>query len=318
MKNALTTPFILVAGLLISTCSHSLETDQFYAWNKPINDSREYLNAWVQLKVQSVLDSKPAGTLKDCESAAHEIQKHLQHSIYQPIELWIISSDLVDRIPRGEKDNYEYRSQYLLSNTFSFDYARLLQPSPTLEVNNIRFGSDKLAHFFSEGWWYYRHWKKVRGKLDEEKIQREIFNFGVKLEKSIQGSKMTGVFSPGDLEANYQGFLFYRQLCHAEKPLLYRTQDRWHFAKSFDFSDYIAPEWDESWNPNVYSPKRWQGIRTTMATYCPMLNSDWVKRQRTHYAKLDTLTPTEGLIQELVATDELPDPGTFDVTSVCE
>src|SRR5210317_1521616 len=124
MKNALTTPFILVAGLLISTCSQALETDQFYAWGKPIKDSREYLNAWVQLKVQSVLDSKPAGTLKDCESAAHEIQKHLQHSIYQPIELWIISSDLVDRVPRGFENDLDYRSKYLLSRTFLFDYAR--------------------------------------------------------------------------------------------------------------------------------------------------------------------------------------------------
>jgi len=55
-----------------------------------------------------------------------------------------------------------------------------------------------------------------------------------------------------------------------------------------------------------------------MAGYCPMLNNAWVIRQRAHYAGLDTLTPTEDLIQEWVAMGELDDPRTFDITAVCE
>ena len=278
----------------------------------------EYLNAWVQLQIQSALDSRSANAAQDCDSAVEDVQTRLQHSIYQPIELWIISSDLVDRIPRSPEANRDYRSQYLLSKTYLFDYARWLQPSPTLQVNEIRFGSDKLAHFFSEGWWYYKHWKKNRDNHTPEQLQRSMFEYGAQLEHWIQGMKTTGVFSPGDLEANYQGFVFYHQLCHADEPLLTRREGRWYFSDSFDFRDYIYPEWDESWNPNVYSPRRWKGIRSTMAGYCPALNSDWVNRQRTLYAGLDTLTPTEGLIQELVDAGELPDPRSFDITSVCE
>ena len=160
MKTRFGSSLVLLAGLLINTSAQALETDQFYAWGKPIEDSTKYLNAWVRLKIQFALDSRPADALQDCELAVKEVQKHLQHSIYQPIELWIISSDLVDRIPRGLENDLDYRSKYLLSKTFLFDYARWLQPSPTLQVNEIRFGSDKLAHFFSEGWWYYKYWKK--------------------------------------------------------------------------------------------------------------------------------------------------------------
>jgi len=304
----------LLAGLLSAASAPALETDQFYAWGKPIEDSTAYLNAWVRLTVQSALDASSAG---DCESAVDNVQKLLQHSIYQPIELWILSSDLVDRIPRGETADREYRAAYLLSKTFPFDYARMLQPSPTIEVNEIRLGSDKLAHFFSEGWWYYKHWKKNHLGDKQAQLQSSLFEYGVKLEQWIQGMKTSGVFSPADLEANYQGFIFYHQLCHGEEPLLYRQQDRWYFSGRFDFRDYISPEWDESWNPNIYSPKRWKNIRETMAGYCPQLKSAWVRRQRTHYAELESLTPTEELIRQLVAEGGIPDPRNFDITVVC-
>ncbi|MBT8072418.1 MAG: hypothetical protein HKP21_01800 [Xanthomonadales bacterium] len=310
-------PPILLTASLASAPARALETDQFYAWGKPIDDSSQYLNAWVQLQFEFTLDSISAGDSRDCESVVGKVQKRLQHSIYQPIELWILSSDLVDRIPRDPEADKDYRSNYLLAKTFTLDYGRLLQPSPTLQVNDIRFGSDKLAHFFSEGWWYYKHWKKNREELSEDALQHELFQFGVNLERWIQGTKMTGVFSPADLESNYQGFIFYRQLCHGEQPLLYRRAGRWHFSDSFDIGDYIQPEWDESWNPNVYSPLRWKNIRTTMAGYCPALDSDWVVQQRAHYAQQDTQTPTEKMILELVARGELPDPQDYDIAAVC-
>jgi hypothetical protein len=296
----------------------ALETDQFYAWGKPIEDSTLYLDAWVQLQIESVLDSRPAAAAQDCESVVNDVQKKLQHSIYQPIELWIISSDLVDRIPRDFEASMHYRSNYLLSKTFLFDYARWLQPSPTLQVNEVRFGSDKLAHFFSEGWWYYKRWSKKRDDMSADALQRDLFEYGVKLEQSIQGVRMTGVFSPADLEANYQGLMFYQQLCHGDQPLLARQDGRWHFSSSYSIGNYVQPEWDESWNPNIYSPKRWKGIRQTMAAYCPALESDWVSRQRSQYAALDTATVTEKLMQELVQAGELEDPLGYDITAVCD
>lgn len=318
MKTRFASRVVLLAGLLITAPAPALETDQFYAWGKPIEDSTVYLNAWVALQFQSVLESRSARASQDCDSVVKDVQGRLQHSIYQPIELWIISSNLVDRVPRGEEANRDYRSNYLLSSTYTWDYARWLAPSPTLQVNNIRFGSDKLAHLFSEGWWYYKHWKKNRDSYTQDEWQRAIFQYGVKLERSIHGVAMTGVFSPADMEANYQGFVFYHQLCHGDEPLLYRQDDRWHFSDSFDISDYIFPNWDESWNPNVYSPRRWKGIRSTMAGYCPALNSDWVNSQRAYYASLDTPTYTQKLVRELVSAGELEDPKAFDITAVCE
>lgn len=296
----------------------ALETDQFYAWGKPIEDSTEYLNAWVRFTIESVLESRDPDGPQDCESVAHDLQKDLQHSIYQPIELWILGSDLVDRVPRGAEEDRHYRSNYILSNTFALDFAVWLQPSPTVEVNGIRLGTDKLAHFFSEGWWYYRRWLKLSDEMSEEELHRNLMDYGVYLEKTVQGSMLTSIFSPADLESNYQGFLFYQRLCHGDEPLLYRQGGSWRFSDRFDFRDYVSPEWDESWYPNVYGRVRWNSIRKTIAGYCPLLDSDWVRKQRAYYARIDRQTEIDELLADLVAEGELPNPREFDVTSVCK
>ena len=309
---------LVTVWLLTSTPALSLETDQFYAWGKPIEDSSDYLNAWVRLQIEDTLESKVNKKPRDCEAAVELIQSRLQHSIYQPIEIWINSTRLVDRIPKDVDEYRDYRDSYLLSKTYPLDTARGLQPSPTIEVNKIRIGSDKLAHFFSEGWWYYRWWKKHRDELSENESQQALLRYGVKIEWWVQGKLLTGIISPADMEANYQGFVFYRQLCHGDNPMLHRQDGHWSFSGEFDIRTYVSPEWDESWNANFYSKIRWKNIRKTMAGYCPMLNDTWVKQQRAHYTELDTQTPVELLLRDLVAAGELPDPRPFDITSVCE
>jgi hypothetical protein len=317
-------PNILAAVLLLLTgaTAEALETDQFYAWGKPIDDSTAHLNAWVRVQIQDALDAKVDTPPQDCESAVDLVQRHLQFSIYQPIEIWINSTQLIDRIPRGAEETRDYYDSYLLSKTVPFDFARWLHPSPTLEVNAIRIGADKLAHFFSEGLWYYNWWKKNRDEFSEEAWQREMLVYGVRLERWVQGELLTGIISPADMEANYQGFIFYRSLCHGDQPLLYREQGRWQFFASFDLGQYVSPAWDESWNPNIHSARRWPNIRETMRGYCPLLQSSWVKEQRARYAELDPAgpdgqTPLDKLVAEMVAGGELPDPRQFDITTVC-
>ena len=306
-----------LACVAASARAQALETDQFYAWGKPIEDSTHYLNAWVKWQVQTALDSERHTGALDCEGAVHHVHKVLKDLVYQPIEAWILSTPLVDRIPKGLEEEREYRKQWALSDTFPMDYARWLPPSPTLEVNGIRFGSDKLAHFFSEGWWYYRWWKKRRDDLSEEELQRGLFDYGSTMEWMFLGKLVTGIISPADLESNYQGFVFFHQMCHGDEPLLTRQQGHWLFSESFDFRDYITPEWDESWNPNHFDSVRWKGIKSTLERYCPQLHSPWVEQQRARYKATDTQTITENLIQEQVAAGKMPDPKAFDITAVC-
>jgi hypothetical protein len=317
LKPLFQSTLVAVVWLLCGGPAHALETDQFYAWGKPIDDSSHYLNAWVRLQIQAALESPAKRPPQDCEAAIELIQKRLQHSIYQPIEIWINSTELVDRIPRGVEEYKDSREFYLLSKTYPLDTARGLQPSPTVEVNEIRLGSDKLAHFFSEGWWYYKWWLKNRDDYSVDDLQHEMLRYGVSLEKWVQGKLLTGVISPADMEANFQGFIFYQQLCHGDEPLLYQQEGSWHFSETFDIGHYVSPEWDESWNANIYTELRWKGVRQTMSGYCQDLSSPWVEQQRSDYAKRDQRTPMEEVLEEMVAAGELPDPQFFDITTVC-
>jgi hypothetical protein len=307
----------VIVLLMLQVPAQALETDQFYAWGRPIADSGNYLNAWVRLTIQDALDSSASVPPMECAAAVKLAQKRLRKTIYQPIEMWAINNDLVDRIPRGFEENREYRENYLLAHSFSMYLGRWLNPSPTLEVNQVRFGTDKLAHFFSGGLFYYNWWNKHQGDYAPDKMVRKMLRFGTKLEWWFQGKWVTGVVSLGDLEANYQGFLFYQQLCNGDPPLLELSDGRWVFSDRFDIGAYISPEWDESWNANIYNHSRWKGVRVSMAAYCDDLHSPWVEQQRALYRERDVQTPTEVLVAELVAKGKLPDPVQFGIASVC-
>ncbi len=317
MKARSNCSLIFMVALLAGSPLQAMETDQYYAWGKPITDSADYLNAWVVLNIQSALDESGKDAATSCEDMLDPVQHRMQQSIYHYIEMWAITSPLVDRIPTGLVEERDYRQHNLLAKTFPLDTARWLNPSPTVEVDGIRLGTDKLAHFMSEGWWYYRWWKKHEDKYAPNELQRKMIRFGIKLELGGQGKWVTGVVSPADLEANYQGFLFYQQLCHGDKPLLYQQEGYWQFSDAFDFRNYVNPDWDESWLPNIYRERQWQQIRRTMASYCPMLHSPWVEQQRTRYRELDSHSPSEKVVMELVAKGKLPNPEPFDIMSVC-
>ena len=308
---------LLIALLAMQTSVQAMETDQFYAWGKPIEDSADYLNAWLRLQVRDALESKPGDAPLSCEEAQHRVQKRMQHSIYHPIEIWAINSELVDKVPNGLEEFRVYRANYTLSKAFPIYIGRSLQPSPTIQANGVRFGTDKLAHFFSEGWWYYKWWRKHHDEYAPDEVERKMIRWGMKVEWWLLGMYVTGVVSMADLEANLQGFHFYYGLCHGDNPLLTQTDGAWTLSEQFDFRDYINPDWDESWNPNIYGEHRWKGVKPTMMTYCPMLQDPWVVKQRARYREHSTETLTRKLVAERVAAGKWPDPMRFDITTVC-
>ena len=127
----------------------------------------------------------------------------------------------------------------------------------------------------------------------------------------------SGVLSLSDLEANYQGLRFFKGLCDGEEPQLAMTDDGWRLAAPFDFRDYVTPEWDESYNPSVFGTRRWKKVRPALVEYCPMLHDPEVVRRRAEYEERNTITFTEGHIEELIEEGRLPDPQQFSIDHVC-
>jgi len=117
--------------------------------------------------------------------------------------------------------------------------------NPTMKINEICVGSDKLGHFFQQGMTYFNTQNSSgRAAAEEESERTEGGGFGL---------NSTGVFSNADQEANRSGGKFYRDL--VVSPTL-----------SFGISNYISSQWSEVDNPNFYESSVGQQVWANLLT----------------------------------------------------
>jgi len=310
------------AAWLGSAGVRALETDQFFAWGHPLADASDPINTKVNAEIVAALDRvnerHPLGSCS-CRVARQAIRERLHYPIMTRIELWASNSPSVSRFPKTAEEEYQFRHAYLYSRSSPLDPIRWMPPSPTFQIDGIRVGADKLGHLFSVGAWIERPYKRARRKgASADDALRSAMSVGVRTEQTVLGSSSSGVLSLADLEANYQGLLFYRSLCEGPEPALVRDAGGWRLARPFDLRAYVTPEWDESWQPNIYTPSRWSTVQPVMKRYCALLKDPEVSERRAKYAERDRETPTEALVRQLVASGKLADPRRFSIEAVCE
>jgi hypothetical protein len=162
--------------------------------------------------------------------------------------------------------------------------------APNIQVKGFYFGTDKLSHFASTGRIYYNVFKRT------SKLEKAI-SWGIRDEKTLHGFWPSGVFSYADLEANYQGFLFYYGLCHGKKPYLEFEDSQWTLRREFRIEHYVSGLWDESYLESYRLPKNWEKVKIVLADkYCVQRNSELV-RSRFHY--YDTHLPVRSSMRYL-------------------
>ncbi|HBB87625.1 MAG TPA: hypothetical protein DC047_08435 [Blastocatellia bacterium] len=124
--------------------------------------------------------------------------------------------------------------------------------NPTMKVNGICIGSDKLGHFAQQGGQYFVMARRTAGKT-----VADAEDFGERTEGGGFGLATTGVFSNADLEANRQGLKFYDDI--AANPTL-----------TFDIASYISNKWNEQANPNFYE----SSVATNV--WSNLLSRNWI------------------------------------------
>ena len=311
----------LVAIALLTGRTRALETDQFYAWKRPLADSTDALNERINAEIEAALarvNARHDAKSCTCRTAYVAIRERFDYPIFGPAELWSRKTSRVERVPSTEAEEELFRRSFLHYQTSRFDTVRWMPPSPTIEIAGVRVGTDKLSHFFMNGPWLDSSYRAAlsRGESEAEATRRAM-SLGVFTERTVLGVSSCGILSLGDLEANYSGFLFFRGLCDGPDPDLVRDAEGWHLNRPFDLGDYVIPEWDESWQPNIYTPSRWAKVRPVMEGYCALLEDPEIQRARAAYAARDFETPMEGMIRELVAAGTLADPRGFTIEAAC-
>lgn len=299
--------------------SSALETDQYYAWGRPLADSTDAVNARFNLELQRAIDGFAEHRQPEtCRKVAVAYRKRLRFLLLHEIQVWAWNSELVDKYPDGGEEQREYRRTNLYSNHPMIDTGTWMPYTPTLEVAGVRFGTDKLAHLVSSGWTYYKeYYRGIKKGQTPDEAKLRAANRGITEESLILGKLASGVTAIGDLEANYAGMQFYFDLCDVEDPIVKLGEDGWFISRPVDLRNYVTPRWDESYQPPIYTKGRWLKVRPVLETYCDRLDDPEVVAMRRRYREMDEGSMVGDLVAERVAEGRLPDPAQFGIEAVC-
>jgi hypothetical protein len=300
----------------------ALETDQFYAWTRPLEDATDAINTKVNAEIDAAIanvNARRGGKDCACRVVLHAIRDRFDYVIISRPEIWASQTSAIARIPVNGDEEPRYRREYIYGTTSRIDPLLWMPPSPTIEAAGVRFGTDKLGHLLSDGAWTELSYRlALREGASEDRAMATAIRYSIETESTIWGRGSSGIFSRADLEANYQGLLFYRGLCDGGDPQLVHGSGGWRLKRPFDLSAYVTPEWDESWQANIYTRRRWDNVKPVMAKHCPELLNSAVQRRREAYAARDRETPTEAAVAKLVAAGKLEDPWQFSIEAVCD
>ncbi|MBI2519234.1 MAG: hypothetical protein HYV97_02405 [Bdellovibrio sp.] len=233
----------------------ALETDQYLSWQVELQDSRPAVNDYVNSKMLAKLERSSVQQANSCHLAARRIIRVFRRPFFQIIEQWAETSPAVEVYPsRNFAGSYRNESIYI-KNVFPF----ILPMARTMNINGVYLGTDKLGHFISFGVRYFGIFHRaIERGADERTAMERVVQFGLMSEVDLVGKIVTGVLSFADLEANFQGMLFFRSLCdekssfHLEK----NSSQQWRLVGKFDIARYVNGDWDESYNESGFSRAR--------------------------------------------------------------
>jgi len=240
------------------------ETDQFNNRQLIIKDSTSIMNREVTLAISSSITGWQ-GSRKDMKVVDAIYYKIGGRHWVDKLERFAMDSNDVEKLPTPPHD-----SIYSGHPLYATRVAGLFGVGPTLKINHVLVGTDKLGHFLSQGRKFYRRWVKLQ---DESKAAEH----SAYTERAIFGQMTTGSYSNADLVANYEGFRFYRSLFEDDvvpgKPAILEWEgDHWIMQRPFDWADHVNDYWDEALNINHYDALLYAHMKTRFLSFCDNYN----------------------------------------------
>ncbi len=318
----LAVPWVLATALLLPAPVRSMETDPFLPLDTELEDSADVVNAYASRIIRHRLslynDRNLVAGKSECDKIARFILKGFRALTLSRVARWAHTNPDVTLYPDDSVSRYNYYRQSILGVPYYYHFQVPL--GRTLNIDGVYLGADKLGHFFSFGARYHRRFKRnvARGK-SEEQAERDTILWGVGSERGIVGRWTTGIVSYADLEANYQGLRLARALCDPAAPThLDRDEDdNWRLSRPLDIRDYVNPDWDEAYNPNVYIERRWKNIRERMRRHCPKLGDPRTVERWRRYDEIYRPSRNAEIVRELEREGKLPDRRRFTLAAVC-
>jgi hypothetical protein len=261
---------LLVSAALAGVqAARAAETDQFMTWNVELEDSAPVISAFLNKMAQEYVEKRNRSNVKTetLEEMGAGFYLYLFQGLHSSrVRNFVSNDDEIERYP-ANKSPWAYQRESIYRG-LSFPY--MMPMARTICVGGVYTGIDKLSHFFGFGRRYYQRYQRLRadGMTHEEAIERVIAN-GVAQESSLVGGLVDGVFSHGDLEANFQGCRMLLDLTDKASPFFVKKGEDWKTNGAIDIARYVTPGFDESYNISYYTFFRWRKVAPTLhAKYC--------------------------------------------------
>lgn len=174
-----------------------------------------------------------------------------------PSLVFMVRNTLGTGIIAGNLENWVKQKDesgvYIADKEDDIYEAYTYNPDPPINLAGHIVGTDKLSHFFEEGYDFYEdyasHNDLAKAQKESEDTEEHLGTWGL---------SASGVKSYGDLQANFDGFLFYRNLLEGNDPYVHCNQDtgKYQLAKPFNFADYIDASYDEGVNCSIFKSYR--------------------------------------------------------------
>ncbi len=219
--------------------------------------------------------------LRSEEAIAREVYRRLGSGFIATTKAgsWMDSHNFFGRPSRFKTS---YRDSIFVLFPINF-----LTISPTVNMYGTHLGTDKIAHFFQQGYTYYRIYKRAlkRGVRNDDAVKRAV-RWGRTSEYTYYGTLVSGVFSNADLYANYAGMKFYEGLTRTtmvanvpRDPTLVIEDGRWAINKNVDQNEellkpFMTNHMNEAMNPSIFAV----GLRSSVRKIVKNRScSDWRK-----------------------------------------
>ncbi len=273
---------IALISILISQTAQCYEVDQFTRRNEPIRDSTALIDAEINKRIQYAVESTNPNTFEKLLGVSGCGDKASDHNDSRRRLFTNLSSYLVTGNPIGLVEAFAENNKSIDKRKIRTDesiYKTAIEKSiimkvfgitSVIAVNNQKIGADKLGHFLSEGYEFYR---KAHTHATIEQKKDSVRAQNTTSEKEENGMATTNIKSYADMAANYDGTRFWNKLCGAMTEDSTPTE-RNHFAKhkclpnsylkcengvwvlnpkeKFTLKNYVTPAWDETINCSVY------------------------------------------------------------------
>lgn len=255
---------VLIGALMLSGEARAYEVDNFTGRDRITRDSLEVIDAKVNRILERAVEAANRESRGAWCSRAILHQEFLRWVGPDPVsflELWATFSPEVEQLRIGI-DESVYRGTGIKDSPGIW----LVGVGRSLKVNGHIMGTDKLGHFFMQG---YDYFKRVQDGMPIEKV----LLYGHQ-EDGLWGLSTSGVYSYADKATNYAGYLFWSRLYGRDRPYVSCPDEKkWVKARQFTMAEYVTDAWDEAINCSEMRPSlqsKFEKNLSVLGLQCPI------------------------------------------------